>query len=131
MSGIPPTGVMLVIGGTTGLRVSDYERSVAFYNAIFQVLNVREHRDNRQGYTTWGSVLLIRPGDPPTQNSDVYLGASSASQLQAIVESLQGAGFDSLDVQEGSSTDPAKQWVEFLDPDGNRVWITYSSPQAS
>lgn len=129
-SGIPPHGGMHRVhpygGATIGISPSDLTKSVTFYDAVFGALEVtpQDYEDCR----IWGGTLLVRRGtrDEPTRGADAFLVAEREDQIDLVVDAVKAAGFTSVEFEAESNDEHGLKWVTFPDPDGNRVWVTFT-----
>lgn len=120
-------GTAGMVGVTVGIRASDYDTSVAFYTAVFAGVSGGAPETGTDGgvNTTFGRLLLVQPGNPPTQHADVFLEVPSMLAIQAVQDRVKAAGFN-VDFQSGSNA--TQTWVKFPDPDGNLIWVVFNHP---
>lgn len=105
------------------IRVSNLERSLAFYTEILRMRPV--HRGRTDAYLEWGDawVCLIqldspRPHDSRALGIDHVSFSIAAEDFPAAVECLQEA---KVPLVRGPMERGGGQVVNFLDPDGNQL----------
>ena len=128
-TGIPPMGGETQVPrrvGTIGIWPSNLELSLAFYGAVFDVLGVSP--EDHEASRNWGGMLLVRRDTcaQPTQGADAFLEAENLNQVHEVVKAVRAAGFDTVK-SEPESDEEGMTWVMFPDPDGNRVWVTFTA----
>jgi lactoylglutathione lyase len=118
-----------------GLRVTDLERSVAFYTAVgYEVVGTVSE-------TPLGELTMLKlPGDEfvtielvhdPTQHADIGTGLShfviQVESMDGTVSSLANRG---IDAAEPSSPDGSMTFLTtvIVDPDGNRIELVQWPP---
>lgn len=115
------------------LRVSDLERSVAFYGEVLG-FEVQRPAGDLAIFMTGTTIMALRPplkGTPEGDRFSEYrigvdhlaFAVPNREALEAAVEAVRGAGIET----QGIETDPllGKEYVAFRDPD-NTQWEFYS-----
>ena len=141
MAGIPPTGTMgrrgSLLGSTLGLGVSNLDDSTKFYDAVITAIGGPKGvalGDSIVWATKAGdTLLLIDIRAPATHGAEIFFSATSRDARHKVATALRGIQrFSKLKFDFHSSLPLQhkirKFWVEFTDPDGNTVYVTYTQP---
>ena len=105
------------------IRVTDYERSRAFYNTVLTTLGIeRGFEDEALRITEWGDFSIAGDGKPVSANLHVGFAARSRSE----VEAFHRAGVDWGAADNGAPGErpiyhPGYYGAFLLDPDDNNV----------
>lgn len=128
-----PRGMILY----TTVGVSDLERSIAFYAAVFGALGIARSPDWSPDWAGWGpsyddgvSFWICKPfdgkGPSPGNGTMVALRAQSEAQVQAFhAAALASGGMDEGPPGTRSYYEPSFYVAYVRDPDGNKLACVY------
>ena len=103
------------------LRVSDFERSKAFYDCVLTPLGLGTPHVH-DGFAEWGDFSIIADGKPLTENVHVAFAAASREQVAAFHRAALDAGYrDNGPPGERPVYHEGYYGAFVLDPDGNNV----------